>query len=106
MGALRDQNSRRIELTQDLIQSVLQRLSAIAATRQQTGRRLRTVTTSTLSRRPTKTIGHQRLGDSGAHDILPTRPNTARSNIEGYRYMRNMMRDSVLRAASVRGCLT
>ena len=43
-------NSRRIELTRDLIQSVLQRLSAIAATQQQTGRRLRKVTTSTLPR--------------------------------------------------------
>ena len=40
MGALRDQNSRRIQLTQDLIQSVLQRVWAIAVTHQQTRRRL------------------------------------------------------------------
>jgi len=47
---LRDQDSRRIELTRDLIQSVLQRFWAIAATHQQTGRRLRKVTTSTRPR--------------------------------------------------------
>jgi hypothetical protein len=42
----------RIELTRNPIQHVLQRLSAIAATQQQTGRRLRTVMTSTPSRAP------------------------------------------------------
>jgi len=50
MGPLRDQDSRRIELTRDLIPSVLQRFWAIAATHQQTGRRLRKVTTSTRPR--------------------------------------------------------
>jgi hypothetical protein len=37
MGPLRDQDSRRIELTRDLIQSVLQRFWAIAATHQANG---------------------------------------------------------------------
>jgi hypothetical protein len=87
MGPLRDQNSRRIKLTQDPIQHVLQKLWATAATPANRTASPHSDDIDAIPGHPTTTIGHELLSNSGAPGTFPTRPNTARSDTESYRYV-------------------
>jgi hypothetical protein len=73
----------------DLIQHVLQKLWATAATPANSTASRHSDDIDAIPGHPTTTIGHQLLSDSGAPGTFSTRPNTARSNTEGYRYVKH-----------------